>query len=107
MPRQVHRHSYRRQPCALPFTGLPTGFAQHEFSDGADQAGLLGQGDKVARRDAAQLRMIPADQRFSSVKAPRRQTEFGLIKNIQLAQGTAFDRSRAERRLASLAVTER
>ena len=60
--RQVDRHAQRRQPGTLPGRGLLDGAAQHPVADGDDQAGLFGDRDESIRRDAAQRRVLPAQQ---------------------------------------------
>jgi hypothetical protein len=47
---------------ALPVAGGLAGGVQHPAADGHDQAGVLGQGDELARHDQAPLGVVPADQ---------------------------------------------
>ena len=49
---------------ALPVAGGLAGGVQDPAADGHDQAGVLGQGDELARHDQAPLGVVPADQRL-------------------------------------------
>ena len=46
----------------MPGADLPAGFADHPEVEGNDQAGLLGSGNEVHRRDEAAFGVLPAHQ---------------------------------------------
>src|SRR5262249_15631854 len=51
---------------ALPFGKLPGGALQGEQAEVDDQADLFRDGDEFRRRQAAELGMVPAQQRFEA-----------------------------------------
>src|SRR5690554_2829234 len=58
--RYIDRHARNLQPCRLPACDLVTGFIEYPAADMVDQHGLLGQRDKLGRRDQSPLRIFPA-----------------------------------------------
>jgi hypothetical protein len=81
--RQVDGYRHGAQALALPgqlFAGAP----QHPLADGQDQAGLFGQADEAARRDQAQFRMLPAQQRLEADDLAARQARLRLVVHTKL-----------------------
>ena len=62
------------------------GFAQHPAADRDDQAGLLGEGDEVARADEPALGVLPAQQRLdAAITRPSEQPHDRLVVQLELA----------------------
>src|SRR5690606_20569904 len=75
----------RARELALPAHGLGAGRAQDVGADGVDQAALLGDVDEHRRRDAALLRMVPAQQRLRADQAAVAEPVDRLVRQAQLA----------------------
>ena len=50
MSRQVHRNADIPQTLLVPLVCLATGALQHQFADGGNQPGFLGQWNEICRR---------------------------------------------------------
>ena len=59
------------QPRGDPGGGLAHGLLEHPVADGDDEAGVLGHRDEARRRDLAERRVAPADQRLGADDARR------------------------------------
>ena len=68
--------------CQLPRG--PAGLPQHEVAQGEDEAGLLGQGDELVRREQAALGMLPAHERLEADRALGRERDDRLVDEPQL-----------------------
>ncbi len=66
-----------------PGDQLATRRLQHPFTQWQDEAGVLGHGDELGRRDHAALGMRPTDQGFGTEDAPR-GVHLGLIVQSKL-----------------------
>ena len=82
---------------ALPGRELPRGAVEHEQAELDDEPGLLGDGDELDRRHPAELRMIPARQRFEAgdgaIFEPHdRLIEDGDLVALERAAQIGFDR---------------
>ena len=64
--REVDRHAQVGVDGFHPLLGLAAGLQQHPFADRHDQAGFLGDGDELGRRDQAEFGMVPAQQRLEA-----------------------------------------
>ena len=84
---EVHAHRQRRPVAHLgpPAGRLRAGLAQHPGADPDDQAALLGQGDELAGRDQAALRVLPAHQGLDAAAAAIRERHQPLVVQAQLA----------------------
>lgn len=80
---EVDRHP-QIQSLLSPLRRLAGGGLQHPLAQRADQAGLLGVGDELQRRDQAALRRIPAHQRFHAVHFTAARIDFRLVIQHQL-----------------------
>src|SRR5215211_3104732 len=60
------------------------GGVQDPAADGHDQAGVLGQGDELARHDQAPVGMVPADQRLHPGQAAAGQLDHRLVADREL-----------------------
>ena len=97
---QVHRNRHLREPVLVPLARLRAGGAQHPLADRHDQARELGDRDELPRRDQAQLRVAPADERLGAEDLGRPQVDEGLEVQLQLVVGhglpqTALQESRS------------
>ena len=88
------RVGLEREP-ALPVAGGLAGGVQHPAADGHDQAGVLGQGDELARHDQAPVGMVPADQRLQPGQAAAAELDHRLVADGELLA----DDGPAQRRL--------
>ena len=73
-----------REP-ALPVAGRLAGGVQDPAADGHDQAGVLGQGDELARHDQAPVGVVPADQRLEAQHLFARGIDARLEHDAKLA----------------------
>ncbi len=64
--------------------GLLTGLLQRPGPHFHDQAGLLGEGNEIAGRDHAELRMMPAHQSFKPHNLFSLQLDNGLVVKFEL-----------------------
>ena len=69
----------------LPPHHLPACLVEHPRTDGHDEAGLLGDGDEVARQQQAAFGVLPPQQRLDAGHAPRGQVDHRLVVDAQLA----------------------
>ena len=81
--RDVDRHG-ELQAGAAPGPALPQRCLQHPVGEGADQTRLLGQGNKLAGRDKAALRVLPAHERLDAADPAGRELHLGLIVQQQV-----------------------
>nr|AAP22952.1 hypothetical protein 1 [Rhizobium arachis] len=81
--RQVHCHRPFGMSGIVPRTQLRTGAVQHPVADRKDQAAAFGNGDEHVRRQQAQLRMLPAQQRLGASGWRARGRELGLVMQDQ------------------------
>ena len=91
--RDVDAGEERRGPAErlLPVAELPGGAVEDEEAERDDQAGALGHRDEIGRRDAAELRVVPADQRLEAGDRLVVEPDDGLIEDLDLlaAEGPA------------------
>ena len=73
-----------------PLRELAARLVQHPRADGVDEAALLGDGNEPPRRDGAQLRMLPAQERFDAAQAAGGGIDARLIVQRKLV---ALDRA--------------
>ena len=72
-----------------PIAGVPpqltlvAGIPQHARADGHDQAAFFRDGNQNRRRDASELRIVPAHQRLQPGDAPGGQIELRLVMDGQ------------------------
>ena len=71
-----------------PACELSAGLLDHPGTDRQDQAGLLGQGDELTRRDHAAPGMLPASERFEAGDAAALGVHLRLVVEAELL---AFD----------------
>ena len=85
--RHVDRDEQRLHRFAVPAPacGGRTGRAQHARSDDFDQAALFGHVDEDRGRHHAQLRMLPAQQRFGTDDAAVGHAEHRLVHQAEFA----------------------
>ncbi|MNS72333.1 hypothetical protein D3C72_1057400 [compost metagenome] len=82
---QLHRRQVDRDAVRLrPGGGLLAGLTQHPFADGQDQAGLLGHGDEVGRRDVAAALVLPAQQDLVARRLAGLDRGLDLIVQLEL-----------------------
>ena len=83
---ELHRRDVDRDPDMLgPARRLRAGLADHPRADRDDQAGVLGDGDELDRRDQPARRMVPADQRLERADAVVLEVEQRLVIQLELA----------------------
>ena len=68
----------------IPFNNLRANLAQNPFADLADQAGFLGNGNELHRRNKSASGPVPAQQCFHPGQTPGRKMNFGLIIDFEL-----------------------
>ncbi|MNV56769.1 hypothetical protein D3C71_1490710 [compost metagenome] len=64
--RNIDRDMARAKALPVQFSNEAAGASQHPFSDRHNEAAVLGNPDERERRHEAELRAVPADQRFES-----------------------------------------
>jgi hypothetical protein len=82
---QVDRNADLPQPVGIPCARLPASFAQHPLPDGHDQARLLGDRDEPGRRDQAEPRVHPPDQRLHPANIAALHVDARLVVQHELA----------------------
>ncbi len=78
--RQVDRHATGMHPACRVLAGL----AQYPFAEKQNGGVALGEGNELARRNAAPGRVLPAQQRFVATDAPGRDIDLLLVVHLQL-----------------------
>ena len=68
----------------VPDVQLAAGLVDHPVADINDHAGLLGNRQKLVRRQQAARRVLPAQQRFEANDRPARRAVLRLIEQTQL-----------------------
>ena len=66
-----------------PFDRVGAGAPQHPFAERDDQAGILGHGDEMSRRDLAVHRMLPADQRLGAALPLGGEVVLRLVDHLE------------------------
>ena len=82
--RQIDGNPQIRETRFLPKLGLRAGRSQHPLADRDDQPGVLGHRNELERRDRAETRMVPAQQRLDSVAPATGQLDDRLVDDAQL-----------------------
>ena len=85
--RHVHGDRGCRQTGRAPERDLPAGFINDPIADIPNQAGFLGDGDKLAGRNHASVRMPPADQRLRADQVSAYAINLGLVMEGQFIPG--------------------
>ena len=75
------------KPFSCHLLRLGAGRAQDPFADRDDEPGELRDGDEFARRDEAQLRVAPAQERLGPEDLGRLEVEEGLEVELELVVG--------------------
>ena len=81
----IGRDVDRDADVAGPARRLLAGGAQYPGTDRADQPGLFGQRDELDRRDAAELRAVPAEQCLEAGELAGVRVDDGLVGEVHLA----------------------
>src|SRR5436190_22637206 len=76
---------------------MRAGGAQYPFADRQNKAGLLGQRNKVERRDHAALGVVPAQQRLEAGHLAGLQVKDRLVVELELAVGDGLAQVDLER----------
>ena len=82
--RHVDRNRAGLDSLSLPLLDLRAHGLQHPFAHRKDQARVFEDGDELARRDQALLRILPAQQRFEAVDGAGREVGLGLVVQKEL-----------------------
>ena len=77
--RQIDRDDERLRPVGR----VAAGSAQHPFAERNDEAGILGDGNEMGRRDLAVHRMLPADQGLGAALLLGGEVELRLVDHLE------------------------
>ena len=91
----------------LPVGELARGAVEHEQAERDDQAGALGERHEIARRDAAELGMVPAHQRLEAGDGLVLQPHDRLVEHLDLLAAERAAEIRFERREVAAVLAER
>ena len=82
--RDVHRNAHYLQSAPLPVLTVPDRLLEHPCSHLNDQTGRFHQRQERSGGHQPRLWVIPANERFDAVDAPRPDVHFWLIVKLEL-----------------------
>ena len=81
----VHRHPRQCEACVAPLAQIAAHPLYRPTADVADQTGLLGDGDEIARRDLSAFGVEPAQQRLPTQQAQAAGFVLRLVVHLETA----------------------